>query len=210
MIRFWYRLLPAYIFTKPVIIGTYFWALLVHFADSINNDTGNIILRIVIVTLLHAGVYIALFLFKQLVLDRAKPGLVPSLTLTTLAIIGISRGFFFENWLFAWDISGPKDVGLRMQTSLVNTISSFSVGIIATANSRMHQIKNAHLLNELDRLESIKANALAKIELIDNSAIESIKSQLDAYVKSFKGRSINEVLLVIRTMIDTVVQPLSR
>ena len=57
MIRFWHQLLPAYIFTKPVIVGTYFWALLVHFADSINNDSGNIILRIIIVTEWHIGVY---------------------------------------------------------------------------------------------------------------------------------------------------------
>lgn len=210
MIRFWRQLLPAYIFSKPVFFGTYFWALLVHFADSINNDSGNIILRIVIVTTLHTGVYAALFLFKQIMLDRVKPGLVPSLTLATLALIGLSRGFFFENWLFAWDISGSKDVGLRMQTSLVNTISSFSVGIIAIANSRMHQLKNAQLLNELDRLEQIKENALARIKLVDTKAIEGIKNQLDTYLKSMQGRSISEILIILRTMIDTVVQPLSR
>ena len=127
MIRFLHQLAPAYIFTKPVFIGTYLWALLLHFADSINNDSGNAILRIVVVTTLHAGVYGALFIFKQLILDRVKPGLVPSLTLGTLAIIGISRGFVFENWLFAWDISSPRDYGLRMQTSLFNTLCSFSV-----------------------------------------------------------------------------------
>ena len=125
MIRFWYQLLPAYIFTKPVFFGTYFLALLVHFADSINNTSGNVILRIVIVTTLHAGVYGALFLFKQILLDRVKPGLVPWLTLATLAFVGLIRGFFFENWLFAWDISGSKDVYLRMQTSLFNIVSTF-------------------------------------------------------------------------------------
>tara|TARA_B110000503_G_scaffold65171_1_gene102471 strand:+ start:7438 stop:9159 length:1722 start_codon:yes stop_codon:yes gene_type:complete len=210
MIRFWHHLLPAYIFSKPVFFGTYFWALLVHFADSINNDSGNIILRIVIVTTLHIGVYCALFLFKEILLDRVKPGLVPSLTLGTLAFIGLSRGFFFENWLFAWDITNTKDVGLRMQTSLVNTVSSFSVGIIATANSRIHQIKSAQLLNELDRLEQIKVESLARIKLIDTEAIEGIKNQLETYLKSIQGRSISEILLFLRTMIDTVVQPLSR
>lgn len=206
----WHQLLPAYIFTKPVLFGTYFWALLIHFADSINNDSGNIILRIIIVTILHAGVYGALFLFKQVVLDRVKPGLVPSLTLGTLAIIGPSRGFLFENWLFAWDISLIKDAGLRMQTSLLNTVCSFSVGIIATANSRMQQKKNAQLLNELDRLEEIKATSLARIKSINNDAIEAIKSELDKYTKSMHGRSISEILLILRTMIDSVVQPLSR
>ncbi|CAN2224238.1 HATPase_UhpB-NarQ-NarX-like domain containing protein [Candidatus Nanopelagicaceae bacterium] len=209
MIRFWYQLLPTYIFTKPVFFGTYFWALLVHFADSINNDSGNVIIRIVIVTVLHAGVYGALFLLKHLLLDRVKPGLLPSLTLVTLAVIGLSRGFFFENWLFAWDISSNKDVGLRMQTSLVNTASSFSVGIITTANSHMHQIKNAYLLNELDRLESIKIDALSRIKLIDSEAIESIKGELQRYVRSMDGRSVSDLLLILRTMIDAVVQPLS-
>jgi signal transduction histidine kinase len=206
----WNQLLPAYIFTKPVLFGTYFWALLIHFADSINNDSGNIILRIVIVTILHTGVYGALFLFKQVVLDRVKPGLVPSLTLGALAIIGLSRGFLFENWLFAWDISLIKDTGLRMQTSLLNTVCSFSVGIIATANSRMQQKKNAQLLNELDRLEEIKVTSLARIKSINNDAIEAIKSELEKYTKSMHGRSINEILLILRTMIDSVVQPLSR
>ena len=206
----WQQLLPAYIFTKPVLYGTYSWALLIHFADSINNDSGNIILRIVIVTVLHVGVYAALFFFKQVVLDRVKPGLVPSLTLATLAVIGLSRGFLFENWLFAWDISSPRDTGLRMQTSLINTVCSFSVGIIATANSRMHQIKNAQLLNELDRLEEIKATSLARIKAINHDAIEEIKSELEKYTKSLHGRSIKEVLIILRTMIDSVVQPLSR
>jgi|GEM_PF-1047255 len=206
----WHQLLPAYIFTKPVLFGTYFWTLLIHFADSINNDSGNIILRIVIVTTLHAGVYGALFLFKQVVLDRVKPGLVPSLTLGTLAVFGLSRGFLFDNWLFAWDISTDKDAGLRMQTSLVNTIFSFSVGIIATANSRMQQKKNAQLLNELDRLEEIKATSLARIKSINNDAIEAIKSELEKYTNSMHGRSISEILLILRTMIDSVVQPLSR
>ena len=210
MIRFLHQLAPAYIFTKPVFIGTYLWALLLHFADSINNDSGNAILRIVIVTTLHAGVYGALFIFKQLILDRVKPGLVPSLTLGTLAIIGISRGFVFENWLFAWDISSPRDYGLRMQTSLFNTLCSFSVGIIATANSRVHQIKNAQLLNELDRLEEIKATSLVRIKAIDDDAIDEIKAELVAYTKSMHGRSISEILVTLRTMIDSVVQPLSR
>ena len=206
----WHQLLPAYIFTKPVLYGTYFWALLIHFADSINNDSGNIILRIVIVTILHAGVYGVLFLVKQVVLDRVKPGLVPSLTLATLAMIGLSRGFLFENWLYAWDISIINDAGLRMQTSLVNTVCSFSVGIIATANSRMQQKKNAQLLNELDRLEEIKATSLARIKSISDVAIVEIKTELEKYTKSMHGRSINEVLVILRTMIDSVVQPLSR
>jgi signal transduction histidine kinase len=206
----WHQLLPAYIFTKPVLFGTYFWALLIHFADSINNDSGNIILRIVIITILHTGVYGALFLFKQVVLDRVKPGLVPSLTLGALAIIGLSRGFLFENWLFAWDISTTKDAGLRMQTSLLNIVCSFSVGIIATANSRMQQKKNAQLLNELDRLEEIKVTSLARIKSVNNDAIEAIKSELEKYTKSMHGRSINEILVTLRTMIDSVVQPLSR
>jgi signal transduction histidine kinase len=206
----WHQLLPAYIFTKPVLFGTYFWALLIHFADSINNDSGNIILRIVIITILHTGVYGALFLFKQVVLDRVKPGLVPSLTLGALAIIGLSRGFLFENWLFAWDISTTKDAGLRMQTSLLNIVCSFSVGVIATANSRMQQKKNAQLLNELDRLEEIKVTSLARIKSVNNDAIEAIKSELEKYTKSMHGRSINEILVTLRTMIDSVVQPLSR
>jgi signal transduction histidine kinase len=206
----WHQLLPAYIFTKPVVIGTYLWSLLIHFADSINNDSGNIILRIIIVTTLHTGVYGVLFLVKQVVLDRLKPGLVPSLTLATLAMIGLSRGFLFENWLFAWDISTIKDTGLRMQTSLINTVCSFSVGIIATANSRMHQIKNAQLLNELDRLEEIKATSLARLKAINNDVIEGIKTELEKYTKSMPGRSISEVLVILRTMIDSVVQPLSR
>jgi two-component sensor histidine kinase len=74
----------------------------------------------------------------------------------------------------------------------------------------MHQVKNAQLLNELDRLEEIKATSLARIKSINNDAIEAIKSELEKYTKSMHGRSISEILLILRTMIDSVVQPLSR
>jgi signal transduction histidine kinase len=210
MIRFWRQLLPAYIFTKPVFIGTYLWALLIHFADSINNYSGNVILRALIITTLHIGVYLTLFLFKQSVLDRVKPGLVPLLTLATLAFIGLARGFLLENWLVSWDISVSRDVGLRMQTSLIICLTSFSVGIVATANSRMHQIKSAQLLNELDRLEKIKVDALERIKSIDSESVEGIKNQLGTYVKGIHGKPVREILKILQTMIDSIVQPLSR
>ena len=210
MIRFWHQLLPAYLFTTPVFIGTYLWALLIHFADPINRDSGNPLLRSIVVTTLHLGVFAILYLFKRILLDRVKPGLVPSLTMATLAIVGLSRGYFLENWLSAWDISAFQDVGLRMQTSLLTTVTTFSVGIVTTANSRMHQIKSGQLLNELDRLEKIKVDALARIRLIDNDAVEGIKNQLNTYVMSMQGKPVSEILLILRTMIDTVVQPLSR
>ena len=210
MIRFWRQLLPAYIFTKPVFIGTYLWALLIHFADSINNDSGNVILRVLIITTLHMGVYAILFLFKQIILDRVKPRLVPLLTLATLALIGLARGFLLEKWLISWDISVSQDVGLRMQTSLVLCLTSFSVGIVATANSRMHQRKSGQLLNELIHLRKIKTDALARVRSINSESIEMIKNQLNAYVKSMHGKSVSDILQILRIMIDTVVQPLSR
>jgi signal transduction histidine kinase len=210
MIRFWQQLLPAYLFTKPVFIGTYLWATLIHFADPGNSDSGNPLLRIIVITTLHIGVFATLYLFKRILLDRVKPGLVPSLTLATLAVVGLFRGYFFENWLSAWDISAFQDIGLRMQTSLLTTVTTFSVGIVTTANSRMHQIKSGQLLNELDRLDTIKIEALAKIRLMDNEAVEGIKNKLDTYVTSMQGKPVSEILLILRTIIDTVVQPLSR
>lgn len=210
MTRFWRQLLPAYIFTKPVILGTYSWALLIHFADSINNDSGSVLLRVVIITTLHAGVFISLYFVKNLLLDRVRPGFVPALTLAALAILGVMRGFFLENWLFAWDISAILDAGLRMQTSLLNIVSSFSVAIVSTANARMHQMRNIQLLNELERLEGIKVDALERMNATDNRAVQSIKVELDSHVKSMQGRTIAELLIILRAMIDTVVQPLSR
>jgi signal transduction histidine kinase len=210
MIRFWHQLLPAYLFTIPVFIGTYLWSLFIHFADPTNNDSGNPVLRIIVLTTLHIGVFATLYIFKRVLLDRLKPGLVPTLTLVTLAFVGISRGYFLEIWLSAWDISGFNDVGLRMQTSLLTTVSTYSVGIVTTANSRMHQIKSAQLINELGRLEEIKVDALARLKLMEIEIVERIKNQLDTYVKSMQGKSVSELLLILRTMIDTVVQPISR
>jgi signal transduction histidine kinase len=208
--RFWRQLLPAYLFTKPVFIGTYLWSLLIHFLDPINRNSGNPLLRIIVVTTLHIGVFATLYLFKRILLDRVKPGLVPSLTLATLALVGLSRGYFLEHWLSAWDISAFNDVGLRMQISLLTTVSTFSVGIVTTANSRMHQIKSGQLLNELDRLEKVKADALAGIEMMSIEAVEGIKNQLRTYVQSMRGKPVSEILLILRTMIDSVVQPISR
>ena len=210
MIRFWHQLLPAYLFTVPVFVGTYLWSLLIHFADPANDGSGNPILRIIVLTTMHIGVFATLYVFKRVLLDRVKPGLVPTLTLTALAFVGISRGYLLESWLSAWEVSGFNDVGLRMQTSLLVTVSTFSVGIVTTANSRMHQIKSAQLLNELDRLAKIKVDALARIKLMEIEAVEGIKNQLDTYIKRMQGKSVSEILPILRTMIDTVVQPISR
>lgn len=210
MIGLWRQLLPVYIFTKPIIIGTYLWVLLVHFSDSINNDSGNVFPRFVIITTLHILVYGTLFLVKRILLDQVKPVFIPVLTLVTLALVGASRGFLLENWLFTWGITDTLDVALRTMTSFVNTVSSFSVAIISTAQARSHQIKNAHLLNELERLESIKRQALAGIKATDDQAIENIKAELNAYVDSMRERSVGELLTILRDMIDKVVQPISR
>lgn len=210
MIRFWRQLLPAYIFTKPVFFGTYLWALLIHFVYFSNNNYGNGFHRFLIITTLHICVYLTLFLSKQVVLDRLKPRLVPLTTLATIALIGLARGFLLENWLFSWDLTGSKNVSLRMEASLVLCLSSFPVGIVATAISRMHQIKSGQLFNELIRLRKIKIAASERIRSIHTDYVDSTKNQLGTNVKNMHGKSVSEILLLLRTMIDVVVQPLSR
>jgi len=208
--RYWRQLLPAYLFTWPVFIVTYAWAILVHFADSINNSSGELARRFIVITVLHTIVFVILYGVKELILDRVRPTYVPSLLFLSFACVAILRGFLMEYWLYTWDVIPILDLTLRMMTSLFNITSTFSFATITTANTRRHIMTKSHLLNEVARLENLKADALVGIKSVDSDAVRSIKTELFYYVNSMQGRTIPEVLTILRTMIDKVVQPLSR
>ncbi len=210
MTRYWRLLLPAYLFTWPVFFSTLSWALLVHFLDSVNNDTGNIVERVVIISVLHVVVFALIFISKKLYLDRLKPAYVPGFLFITLALVSILRGYLMENWLFAWDITSTLDIGLRMRTSLLNTLVTVSIAIIAAANTRQHQMTKSRLLNELDRLENVKLKAISSIDSLESHETNVIKNDLLNHLQSIQTQKIDEVLLSLKTLIDKVVQPLSR
>ncbi len=210
MSRYLRLLLPAYLFTWPVFITTFAWALLVHFLDSINNDSGDIAKRVIIITSLHLMLYAIMFIAKRSYLDRIKPAYVPALLFLSLSAAAIFRGYVMEQWLFAWNITDSLDLGLRMRTSLLNSATSISIAIIAAANTRSHHLTKALLLNETARLENIKANSLESIKKLNKDAVTSIKTELTFHLNSMKGKSVTEILNILKTMIDQVVQPLSR
>lgn len=210
MSRYLRLLLPAYLFTWPVFITTFAWALLVHFLDSINNDSGDIAKRVIIITTLHLMLYAIMFIAKRSYLDRIKPAYVPTLLFISLSAAAIFRGFVMEQWLFTWNITDSLDLGLRMRTSLLNSATSISIAIIAAANTRRHHMTKALLLNETARLENIKENSLESIKKLNKNAVTSIKTELTFHVNSMQGKSALEILNILKTMIDKVVQPLSR
>ena len=210
MTRYWRLLLPAYLFTWPVFFSTLSWALLVHFLDSVNNDSGNVVERVIIISILHLVVFTLIFISKKLYLDRLKPAYVPGFLFITLALVSILRGYLMENWLFAWDITSTLDIGLRMRTSLLNTLITVSIAIIAAANTRQHQMTKSRLLNELDRLENVKLGALSSIDTLESRATNVIKNDLLNHLQSIQTQKIDEVLQSLKTLIDKVVQPLSR
>lgn len=210
MSRYLRLLLPAYLFTWPVFITTFAWALLVHFLDSINNDSGDIAKRVIIITTLHLMLYAIMFIAKRSYLDRIKPAYVPLLLFISLSAAAIFRGYVMEQWLFAWNITNSLDLGLRMRTSFLNSATSISIAIIAAANTRRHHLTKVLLLNETARLENIKANSLESIKKLNNDAVSTIKTELTFHLDSMKGKSVTEILSILKTMIDKVVQPLSR
>jgi two-component system NarL family sensor kinase len=210
MTRYWRLLLPAYLFTWPVFFSTLSWALLVHFLDSVNNDSGNVVERVIIISILHVVVFTLIFISKKLYLDRLKPAYVPGFLFITLALVSILRGYLMENWLFTWEITSTLDIGLRMRTSLLNTLVTVSIAIIAAANTRQHQMTKSRLLNELDRLENVKLGALSSIDTLESRATNDIKNDLLNHLQSIQTQKIDEVLQSLKTLIDKVVQPLSR
>jgi signal transduction histidine kinase len=115
-----------------------------------------------------------------------------------------------ENWLFTWEITSTLDIGLRMRTSLLNTLVTVSIAIIAAANTRQHQMTKSRLLNELDRLENVKLGALSSIDTLESRATNDIKNDLLNHLQSIQTQKIDEVLQSLKTLIDKVVQPLSR
>lgn len=115
-----------------------------------------------------------------------------------------------EIWLFEWGVTTLLNTELRMRTSLLNSTISISVAIIAAANTRRHHMTKAHLLNETARLESVKESALASIKNLNDHALKNVKTELSSYVHSMQGANAAQVLAILKTMIDKVVQPLSR
>lgn len=210
MKRYWKQLLPAYLFSWPVFFSTYLWALLVHFADSINNDSGNLLKRMLIITTLHVSIFGAMYIIKLTLLDRVKPAVVPLLLLTSLMAVSVFRGYLMEQWLFNWEIIKTLDLGLRMRTSLLNSSSSIAIAVIAAANTRHHHITRARLLNESERLENIKSQSLEAIDSYENEVLNSLKSELSSHFEAIQGKPLSEILMALKNIIDKVVQPLSR
>jgi signal transduction histidine kinase len=208
--KFWRQLLPEYLFTWPAFIATFLWALLIHFTDLILNQSGNFIPRFVVILGLHTLVYCLLYLSTRLFLNRITHRFVPAALFLTICFMGLGRGYLFDIWLYSWDIAETLNIGFRMRASLLNTAVSFVIVTIAIANTRRHQMAIGQLFRERSRLERTDLVASEEIKQFHETLVQSISSDLTRRIDEMKGKSAQQVLILLHDLINKVVQPLSR
>ena len=210
MNKLWQQFRPAYLLTWPVFFTTYIWSLVVHFTDSILNTPGFLLKRLIIITGLQLLAFLMTYVIVKQVVDRTKSNLVPAVLFLTICVVSLFRGFVFEHWLNAWNITESFDLNVRMRASLVNLTVAFTLSTMAVANTRRYHMINSQLILERERLELTRSNAETAIAEIDKTLVASIQGELREYVKALENKSLNEVLPQLRNLIDQVVQPLSR
>jgi signal transduction histidine kinase len=208
--KYWRQFLPEYLFTWPVFIATFSWAFLVHFSDSILNESGNYFPRLVIVLGLHFFLYSILFLATRIYINRMAPRFVPLALLITISLAGLGRGYLFDHWLYMWDIADTLNISFRMRASLLNTSISFVIVTIAIANTRRHQMVTGQLFRERTRLERTNSVASQEISQFHETLVQSISSDLRSRINDMSGKSHEQVLASLHDLINKVVQPLSR
>jgi signal transduction histidine kinase len=142
--------------------------------------------------------------------DRIKAAYVPAALLLAVAIGALLRGYIFEYWLNAWNITYEFNPSVRMRASLANLSIVFVITTLAVANTRRYHMINSKLILERQRLELTRSNAQISIAEMDKTLINSIESQLKLHVDEMKGKDRKEILLLLRNLIDQIVQPLSR
>lgn len=210
MNKIWQQFRPAYLLTWPVFFTTYIWSLLVHFTDSIINGPGFLLKRLIVISGLQLLVFFLIYLTVKLLIDRTKSNIVPVALFFTICVVALFRGFVFEYWFYAWDITESLNPGVRMRASLLNLAIAFAISTIAVANTRRHHMINSKLILEREHLELTRNNAETSIAEIDKTLINNIENELRTYVKEFENKNLIEVLPLLRNLIDQVVQPLSR
>jgi signal transduction histidine kinase len=210
MNKFWLHFRPVYLLTWPVFFTTFIWSLLVHFTDSILNGPGFLLKRLIVVTGLQLLVFLLIYISVKVIIDRIKAAYVPVALFLSVAIAALVRGFLFEHWLNAWKITETFNPGVRMRASLLNLSIAFIISTLAVANTRRHHMINSNLILERERLELTRSNAQTAIAEMDKSLIATIDRDLKNYVQQLRGKDLSEVLLLLRNLIDQVVQPLSR
>lgn len=201
--------MPEYLFSYPVIIFTWLWAIIVHFADSINNQSGQYPHRIVIVTALHAFVFTSLYLINKFALSYLPPRRVPAAFFLSIAVIAIARGYLFETWLFNWDVVQSANYPMRMVSSFLNTTTTLTIATITYASVTIQSSARSRLLVEKDRLEHIETVAINSLNEIGVQVVEVIRGDLLKTIDEMEKSSTTSVLATLKKTIDDVVRPLS-
>jgi signal transduction histidine kinase len=208
--KFWQNFRPAYLLTWPVFFTTYIWSLLVHFTDSMINGPGFLLKRLIVITGLQLLVFLIVYMAIKVFVDRIKAAYVPVALLLAVAVAALFRGYIFEYWLNAWEITEEFNLSVRMRASLLNLSIAFVISTLAVANTRRHHMINSKFILERQRLELTRSNAQISIAELDKTLISSIESQLRVHVNELRSKDAKEVLPLLRNLIDQVVQPLSR
>ncbi len=210
MRKFWRQLLPEYLLTWAAFIATLLWALLVHFTDSILNQSGNFTPRFVVIIGLHTLAYSLLYLSTRLYLNRISHRFVPVALFLTICFVGVGRGYLFDIWLYSWEIADTLNIGFRIRASVLNTTVSFVIVTIAIANTKRHQMAIGQLFRERSRLERADLVANEEISQFHENLVQSISSDVIARINKMTGKSAQQVLILLHDLINKVVQPLSR
>jgi len=202
--------MPEYLFTRSVFLTSFSWAVLIHFADALNNKAERFPLRLGIVLVSHLFLYGLWWVAKKVFLDLLKPGFVPLFLFFVILIGSALRGILFQFLLTNFDLSVQSNYAQRAWTSALNMSLVTTLSILVIANLNSQRSLRTRLLLDADRLEfAKKASSIAMSDASQETA-QSIKLDFLSKLDDMRQSSLPVLLDQIRKMIDEVVRPLSR
>jgi signal transduction histidine kinase len=202
--------MPEYLFTRAVFLSSLSWAVLIHFADALNNKAESFPLRFGFVLVSHLFLFGLWWAARKLFLDFLKPGFIPLFFFIFILIGSALRGILFQFLLASFDLSVQTNYAQRAWTSALNMTLVTTLSILVVANLNSQRSLRTRLLLDADRLEfAKKASSIAMGDASPETA-QKIKRDLLKKLEDMRKSSLPLLLAQIRTMIDEVVRPLSR
>ena len=203
-------LLPKHFFTLPVFISIYSWLNYVHLLDFTNNQGGEDLTRILILTILFFFTIGLLFIVSKLIVEKISINYAYLVFFAFIIIIGGLRGYLLDYYLLLFSVTEVNNAGFRVASSIANFSISALLATIAVGRIREHAQSVQKLMTDQYRLAYVEMVTKENLDEFEEKQVEPIKNQLLARLKLIKTQSVDQALLTIRRTIDEIVQPLSR
>ena len=201
---------PECLVTLPVMLGSFVWLSLVHFADVSSNGVSNIPQRLLCLVVAQAAFFAIPVATWLLVRRDPRPERATVLLIAAVLLGCVARGFAFGWMLYVTGAAPKVDVLFRALASLAQGTLAVGFLWLVTAAVRRYAERRRALLAEQTSLMALQSQAVVRLQQLDEEAAEQVRaSVLEGLGHGERARG-DEVLHRMRLTLDDVVRPLSR